>query len=120
MMNFSSTLKNRNKTKKMKLHTSERYYSFLSFENLSTERFLSSLMRFLNFPLNSALSLIGPFLIIGDWVQFNLVQQSKQHALRTYYSNIYIVPEAIVMAAAEVNPAVTGTEIKSMTNPEIN
>ena len=25
----------------------------------------------------------------------------------------------MVMAAAEVNPAVTGTEMKSMTNPEI-
>ena len=27
--------------------------------------------------------------------------------------------EAIVMAAAEQNPAVTGTDIKSITNPEI-
>ena len=30
------------------------------------------------------------------------------------------MPEAIVIAAAEVNPAVTGTEIKSITNPKIN
>jgi len=32
----------------LKLHTIEGHYSFLSFENLSTERFLRSLMRFLN------------------------------------------------------------------------
>ena len=54
--------------KNLKLHTSERYYSFLSFENLSTERFLSSLMRFLNFPKNSGPSLRGPVLKIGDCV----------------------------------------------------
>ena len=49
---FISTLSvehSRIKTKKnLKLHTIERYYLFLSFENLSTERFLSSLMCFLN------------------------------------------------------------------------
>ena len=32
----------------MKLHTSERYCLFLSFENLSTDRLLSFLMHFLN------------------------------------------------------------------------
>ena len=43
-MEFSSTLSvehSRIKIKKnLKLNTSERYYLFLSFENLSTERFL--------------------------------------------------------------------------------
>ena len=52
IMKFSSTLSVENLRieikKNLKLHRSERYYSFLSFENLSTERFLSSFMRFLN------------------------------------------------------------------------
>jgi hypothetical protein len=65
IMKFSATLSvehSRKKIKKnLKLHTSERYYSFLNFENLSIERFLSSLMPsagFLNFPKNSVLFLI--------------------------------------------------------------
>ena len=59
----------------MKLHTNERYCLFLGFENLSTDRFLSFFdaflkfdlpnARFLNFPKNSLLFLIRPFLIIG-------------------------------------------------------
>ena len=56
-------------------------YSFLSFDNLSAERFLNYLLanyaflnfdllsvRSLNFPKISALFLIGPFFIIGDCV----------------------------------------------------
>ena len=55
----------------MKLKISERYCLFLSFENLSTDRFLSFFdaflkfdlhsVRFLNFHKNSALFLIRPF-----------------------------------------------------------
>ena len=52
VVKFSSTLSvdhsRIKKEKNLKLHTSERYCSFLSFENLSTDRFLSFLMRFLN------------------------------------------------------------------------
>ena len=52
IMKFSSTMSVEHSRikikKKLKLDTSERYYSFVRFENLSTERFLSSLMHFLN------------------------------------------------------------------------
>ena len=75
-MKFSLTLSVEHSRMKMnlnlKLHTSERYYLFLKFENLGTEffdvflRFDLPSAHFLNFPQNSARSLIGPFFIIGD------------------------------------------------------
>ena len=79
----------------MTLHSSERYYLFLSFENLSTERFLSSLMCFFKFDLPSACFLnfpqySGTFLIMEYCLYFpNLFSKSVHKIVKVYKFRIF-------------------------------
>ena len=69
--------------------TKKKLYLFLSFDNLSAERFLNYFLanhaflnfdllsvRSLNFPKISALFLIGPFFIIGDCVYYMFIKRT--------------------------------------------
>ena len=73
-------------TKLVSYKEQKKIYLFLSFDNLSAERFLNYLLanyaflnfdllsvRSLNFPKISASFLIGPFFIIGDCVYLSLL-----------------------------------------------
>ena len=91
--------------------------SFLSFGNLSAERFLNYLLanyaflnfdllsvRSLNFPKISASFLIGPFFIIGDCVQRQYDQLFKTVAIswRIHYTQSPIIKNGPIKNDAQI------------------